>query len=123
MSLQFLLVGYFLFQEVSGLDGEGGELFGELPGLLLIVFGLSLTVLLPLLFAFGLYMTFHIAGPIYRMQVFLSDVVRGEAKEPCKIRDSDQLQELCQLVNEATAPLLRKDGDDGDGTTQLRRVS
>ena len=91
MCLQFLLVGFFLFRQVSHLDGEGGELYSELPGLLLAVFGLSLVVLLPVMFAFGVYQTFRIAGPLYRIQVFLREVRDGRAGAPCKIRESDEL--------------------------------
>ena len=102
--LQFLLLGALLFRSVSGLEGEGGELHGELPGILLLVFGLSLGVLLPILFGFGVVLTFRIAGPLHRIERFLAEVAEGSAREPCSIRAEDELQDLCRLVNAATEP-------------------
>lgn len=100
--LQFLVLGALLFRSVAGLEGEGGELHGELPGILLLVFGLSLGVLLPILFGFGVVLTFRIAGPLHRIERFLGAVADGTADEPCSIRGGDELQELCRLVNAAT---------------------
>ncbi|MCI0548990.1 MAG: hypothetical protein L0027_17130 [Candidatus Rokubacteria bacterium] len=102
--LQFLLLGGLLFRTVSGLEGDGGELYGELPGMLLLVFGLSVGVLLPILFGFGVVLTFRIAGPLHRIERFLAEVAEGAAHEPCSIRSGDELQELCRLVNAATEP-------------------
>ena len=110
--LQFLVLAGLLFQTVPGMEGDGGELYGELPGLLVLVFGLSLGVLLPILFGFGVVLTFRIAGPLHRIERFLSDVADGTAHEPCSIRSGDELQDLCRLVNAATeqarAGALRK---------------
>ena len=105
MTLQFLLLGFFLFRAVSGLEGDGGELYRELPATMLTVFGLTAVVLVPLLFAFSVYMTFRVAGPVYRLERYLEAVVAGETREPCRIRGGDELQELCNLVNRATEPV------------------
>lgn len=113
--LQFLVLAALLFRTVAGLEGDGGELSGELPGILLLVFGLSLGVLLPILFGFGVVLTFRIAGPLHRIERFLSAVADGTASEPCSIRGDDELQDLCRLVNAATeaargGEFLRKAG-------------
>jgi HAMP domain-containing protein len=100
--LQFLLLGFFLFRSVSGMEGEGGELYGELPGILLAVFGISIAIVLPILFGFGVALTFRIAGPLHRIERFLAEVAEGEADRPCQIRGEDELQELCRLANLAT---------------------
>ena len=109
LALQFLLLGFFLFRAVSGLEGEGGELYRELPGVMLTVFGLSGMILLPVLFAFCVYMTFRVAGPVYRIERYLEAVVAGETQEPCRIRSGDELQELCSLINRATEPARAAD--------------
>lgn len=113
--LQFLVLGFFLFRSVSGMEGDGGELYGELPGILLAVFGISIAIVLPILFGFGVALTFRIAGPLHRIELFLAEVAEGEADRPCQIRAEDELQELCRLANLATerarsAGELRKAG-------------
>jgi HAMP domain-containing protein len=100
--LQFLLLGAILFRTVSGMDGAAGELYDQLPMTLVAVFGLSLFLLLPILFAFGVTFTFRIAGPLFRIERFLAEVARGETDAPCQIRAKDELQELCSLANAAT---------------------
>jgi len=39
-------------------------------------------------------------------------VIRGEEVGPCRIRRGDEFQELCELINQATAPLREQHADD-----------
>jgi len=54
---------------------------------------------------FGILLTFRLAGPIYRFEQYLRSVARGEQIGPCKIRKGDELQFLCDAINDATEPL------------------
>lgn len=63
----------------------------------------SFALLLPLTLLVGVLMTHRIAGPVYRLETFLKQVESGEAREDCRLRKGDELQELCALVNQATA--------------------
>lgn len=107
--LQFLLLGYRVANEAAHLEGPGGLLTAEVPRIMLQVLAFSLVVLLPIIFAFGVLLTFRIAGPIYRFETYLAAVARGEESRPCKIREGDMLQSLCDRINEATEPLLRQE--------------
>ncbi len=106
-SLSLVAEMLFLANEVARLATTmpaGGEyLAQELPHLLLRALVLSLALLLPALFAVGIAATFPVAGPIYRFQMHLAAVARGETAEPCRIRRGDHLQELCELINAALA--------------------
>ncbi|HVS17315.1 MAG TPA: hypothetical protein VMT18_01855 [Planctomycetota bacterium] len=83
---------------------SGGEyLVDALPGLLASAGGLAVIVLLPLTAGLGVLLTFRWAGPLYRMHVHLGAVVEGSAQGPCRIREGDELQELCGLLNDALA--------------------
>ena len=106
--LQFLVLSFRLTSELSKLDGASGQLAGEVPGMMLQVLVVSMAVLLPIIFVLGVLMTFRIAGPIYRFESFLASVARGEQIGPCKIRKGDKLQNLCELINEATEPVRRR---------------
>ncbi len=106
--LQFLFLSYRLSTKTAQIDGGSGELFDEVPGILLEAFAISLLIFLPIIFAIGIQLTFRIAGPVYRFEQYLRSVARGEQVGPCKIREGDQLTTLCELINEATAPLRRE---------------
>ena len=89
------------FSEVS--DGLYSEFRDDLFRSLLF----SVVVVLPLTLGVGVLVTFRVAGPIHRFGAFLRQVADGEAPIDCKLREGDELQELCELLNTATAPLRR----------------
>lgn len=106
--MQSLHVGLRL-SELAGSIPEGGTyLMAMLPALPIEILLFSFGMLLPLTIALGIVVTFRIAGPIYRFEQYLKQVARGEAVGPCKLRNGDQLQELCALINEVTEPLRAK---------------
>jgi nitrogen fixation/metabolism regulation signal transduction histidine kinase len=70
---------------------------------------------LPLTIAVGILVTFRIAGPVYRLKEFLKSIASGATPEDCRLRKGDELQDLCSLANDATAPLRgAKRGEAGD---------
>jgi hypothetical protein len=74
-------------------------------GLLGATLAVSLAIVIPVTLVVAVLLTFKVAGPLYRFRVFLNQVKRGERPEDCRIRKSDELQDFCELLNEATAPL------------------
>ena len=124
MGLQFLVLGFRLVPAAAALDGPGGELAEQVPRMLIEIFVISMAVLIPLLFALVLRVTFRIAGPVYRFEQFLEAVNKGEETEPCKIREGDRLEELCSLINRATET-ARKQNAEGKPAeeTRLRNAS
>lgn len=106
--LQFILLGHRLGKVAAQVDPGNGELTGAIPGVLIEVLVYTFVVLLPLLFAFGVLFTFRLAGPVYRFERYLAAVARGEQTEPCRIREKDELQSLCEHINVATAPLRER---------------
>lgn len=105
--MQFLLLGYRLTSRSSEIAGLSGEVVDEVPSVLLETLLFSLVVVVPLIFAIGILVTFRIAGPIHRFETYLQSVIRGEQVDPCKIRTGDRLQPLCDLINQATEPVRR----------------
>lgn len=101
--LQSLHVGLRL-SELSASMPEGGPyLMAVMPELPLEILLVSFGMLLPLTIAVGILVTFRIAGPVYRFEKYLKAVIRGEEVGPCRIRKGDEFQELCELINQATA--------------------
>jgi len=66
---------------------------------------LTLLLIVLTVYGVGVAITHQIAGPLYRMEIYLRAVKSGEATEACRLRRNDQLHEFCDLLNEATAPL------------------
>ena len=110
LMLQFLLFGNRLASALSQVDPGNGELLEIVPGVLVEVLVYSLLLVLPALFAIGVLLTFRIAGPLYRFEKFLDAVARGEQTEPCRLRENDALQELCEKINVATSRLRERPG-------------
>lgn len=73
----------------------------------------SFLLLVPLSVAVATILTHRVAGPLYRMRLFLEAVERGERPEDCRIRTGDELQDFCALINRATAPLRQPEADEG----------
>lgn len=113
MMLQFLFLGTRLITELNQLEGDVGELTGQVPRILLEVFAFSLGILVPVLFAVGITATFRVAGPLHRFKMYLQAVARGEEKAPCKLRKGDHLQDLCDVINEVTEPLRKPEHEQG----------
>ena len=113
VSATSLLLQYMLFaarfSEVASTLPDGGvQVMSVLPGILMQVLAMSFAFLLPVMLCVGIVSTHRIAGPVYRFEQYLKQVARGGVTDPCRIRDGDELWDLCDLINEATAPLRHK---------------
>ncbi len=112
LSAMALLLQYILFTRALAsialaLPEDGLLLMDRASGVLLGVLATSFLLFLPLIFTVGVLTTFRIAGPMYRFRQFLNDVKRGEQSAPCRIREGDEFQDFCELLNEVTDPLRR----------------
>lgn len=88
---------------------EGGPyLASQLPSLLGSISLHAFLILLPATSVFGILITFRTAGPIHRFKQYLASVARGEQPGPCRIRKGDELQDLCDAINEALAQARRE---------------
>ncbi len=106
--LQVVLVNRSLGQ-LAGELGEPQVFLEALPSLLMSNLGITLAVLVPAMWFFGVLVTHRIAGPVYRLERYLEGIARGEYEGPCKVRKGDELQELCDKLNRAV-DRLRADG-------------
>lgn len=106
--LQFLVLSYRMTDELMKIDGPAGQIAVDIPGVMLEVLFFSLAVLLPVIAAFGVLLTFRVAGPVHRFEAYFESLARGEQVGPCKLRKGDEMQELCERINAATEPLRRR---------------
>jgi len=103
--LQSLHVGLRLSELAAEVPEGGPYLMAVMPELPLEILAVSFGMLLPLIIAVGIMVTFRVAGPLYRFEQYLRDVRDGREIRPCRLRDGDDLQELCELINQVTEPL------------------
>jgi signal peptidase II len=110
--LQYLLFMSVLTNQALGMPNDGLLLLDELNGILGFVLAGSFAVLLPLTFLIGVLTTHRLAGPVFRFEAYLKQVLRGEKPGPCRLRKGDELTELCELINQVTEPLRRAEDKD-----------
>ena len=112
--VQTIVLNFTLAGLAGRVPHDGGRILAEVPRILGASLLLTLALLVPVALAIGVYSTFKLVGPIHRFKVFLKQVAAGERPHECRIRAGDELQDLCQLMNEATAPLRRSRSDARD---------
>ena len=120
--VQSLVACYFLNRFAGELTHDGLAFRTELPVLLGKSFLVTFVLMTPMMLGVGIYSTFKIAGPIWRFRQYLTSLKSGEVYQPCTLRRSDELQDFCELLNDATAP-LRVNEPVEETAEQLRRTA
>jgi nitrogen fixation/metabolism regulation signal transduction histidine kinase len=77
-------------------------LLGLVAVLSLLVIGIGLL---------GIVFTHKVAGPIFKMKRLLRQVGGGKLVIRERLRKGDELQDFCVLLNDATAPLRRREAE------------
>lgn len=103
--LQSVLLAHRLTQLSVEVPVGGQYVVDALPGLISEIIVFAFGLVLPLIFAVGVLITHRIAGPVYRFEQYLGAIARGEDVGECKIRNGDELVELCDLINKAVERL------------------
>ncbi len=117
--VQMIVLGHILSDLAASLPNDGVVLLSRVPEALRNATLFTFALLAPLILVIGILSTFRIVGPMYRFREFLGKVIRGENPPPCRIRDNDDLQDFCELLNEVTAP-LREGGEESDEDDEAR---
>lgn len=105
--LQLMLMRAHMLRIAVELPHDGAILMQEINQSQVTILLACTLVLLPLCFVVGVLSTFRLAGPLYRFEQHLRRLARGEDPGPCRIRDGDQLQDFCDLLNVAIEPLRK----------------
>ncbi len=123
--LQLLLFICSLAELASELPDGGALVLERITPHVVSIFLFTMGLLVPLTMIVGTLLTFRIAGPLYHFEKFLGQVIRGEKPADCRLRQGDQLLELCDLMNRATAPLRARDeetiGEESDPESEPQR--
>ena len=104
-AFQLLVTNVAVLRLARRVSDEGTAALEHLPQVLFVNLLSTLMVFVPLAIAVGILLTHRIAGPIYRVQGYLERIARGEDPGPCRIREGDMLQDLCDRLNGAVEAL------------------
>ena len=106
--LQFIVFLRTMTSIAVSLPSDHNVLMDAVPEVLVQSLLLTFCVVIPLIFLVGVILTFRIAGPVYRFETYLKQILRGENPGECRLRQGDELNELCELLNQVTKPLREK---------------
>ncbi|MFT5050186.1 MAG: hypothetical protein ACI8QZ_001582 [Chlamydiales bacterium] len=101
LATQTLVLGLLMMRTASSMPSGGEYVVEALPEALGQALLLSLVVVLPALFVIGVHTTFRIVGPLRGIERHLRAVAGGEWPGECRVREKDELQEFCGIVNAA----------------------
>ena len=96
---QLLLINHSLTSLLQSPQLDDSTILNGLPRVLATNFLITLVVLIPLMGYIGILMTRRITEPVLRFENYLESLAAGEESRLCKIRKSDELQELCKKIN------------------------
>lgn len=102
---QVILLNRSIMSLSAKMPTDGDILMTHLPQVLGQNLLITVLVLVPIMIGVGILITHRVAGPIYRFEQYLAQVARGESVGPCVLRDGDELQDLCDRMNEAVEKL------------------
>jgi len=112
--LQFVLFTNTMTRAALELPNDSVLLLEASHGILLRDLAIAFLVFLPLTFFVGILSTFRVAGPLYRFEKFLESLQRGERPPDFRLRKGDELHDLAELLNQATAPMRKGDEEEAE---------
>ena len=115
---QVILMNQAVLQLGRSLGDPGEQVLRQGPGMLLRTQLITMAVMIPVSLTIGILVTHRIAGPAYRMRMYLEDIAEnGVPEHACKVRDGDELQDLCEQLNKAVSALQVGPSAKGDATS------
>jgi len=105
---QVILLNTSLLKLTEDLGVQTTDVITRFSSVLVRNLLITLGVLVPFMFLFGILITHRIAGPVYKFERYLDAVIRGDEEGECRLRKGDDLQELCERINRAVAVLKQR---------------
>lgn len=102
---QIILLNFGLLEIARSVPSGGEEILGKARGIMTANTLWTLGAMIPLMTCVGIVITHRVAGPAYRMTQHCAGIAAGEPVRPCRIREDDELQDLCEALNAAIEKL------------------
>jgi len=101
--IQTIMLGWVLNRTAYELPNDTVLLLEKFPTILGSVLLVTFLFMAPLFVSIGISTMFPIVGPLHRFRVHLREVIDGNQPGPCRLRQGDELHDLCELINLALA--------------------
>ncbi|MEZ5977754.1 MAG: hypothetical protein R3F34_06005 [Planctomycetota bacterium] len=108
LGLQFMLFYRALGDAATRMSSTDATVVKDLSSSLVQTLLVSALVLLPAVLAVGTSVVLRFVGPLYRFENFLKEVLAGRDPGPCRLRNGDDLQELCELIDKVARPMRER---------------
>ena len=99
VSVQAIVLNSSMHSLLNEVEAGKASLLGEWPSLMAFNMVLAFALLVPMTLVVGIWATFKITGPIYRIESHCKAILRGEDPGDCRLRRSDELHDFCDLIN------------------------
>lgn len=103
---------YDLFEKIIALQPESALNFAEVRSNLLSTLFLIELAFIGIVFVSCIFMSHKIAGPIYKLRLYLTQVREGGANYPLSFRKGDNFAEVADDVNKTIAYLRDKNEEE-----------
>jgi len=123
LMLQFLLFMTSMSEIAAELPEDGALLLSAMQETTIQILLVSFGMLLPVTALVGVLVTFRWAGPIFRFKQHLGRIALGERPAHCKLRKGDELQDVCEVMNQAIDNLQGHESLEEPTEAPLRRVA
>ena len=123
--VQTALLGWMLQGSLETTEGTESTR-AELPRLLAVTALATFALVVPATCFLVLAASSRVFGPLYRFRTFLRDVVEGRETAPCRLRETDAMQDVCELLNavsESSRARNREAEERRDATGVHRRAA
>jgi hypothetical protein len=108
--IQAIMLNRTVMQLFEQVPEEANALLGMWPDVLLNNVLLTFALVAPVTLGIGILATFRIAGPVFRLEQHLKQIAEGKDPGPCRLREGDELQDLCEHLNAALDALRASKG-------------
>lgn len=115
--VQSIVMGYVLASIAEQAPNDQLYLAQAVPRAVATSVVASFVLLLPATIMLGILTTFPVVGPLYRIRQHLASIIAGERPGPCRVRSTDELQDMCELINGVVATL------EADETSREQRAA
>lgn len=105
LCLQYTLFVRAISAIAAELPEDGARVLAIAPGRLGWILALSIGVVFPIVFFVAVKTSQRVLGPLYRIEQYMKQLADGTTDAELRLRQDDELQELCELINRATASL------------------
>jgi methyl-accepting chemotaxis protein len=108
MALGLAMVSHAVWFTLRALDAWDNAFFFAVFGRVAWMISIETLIAIPLVVAFGIFLTHKVVGPIGRMKAALDEIGAGNFTMKLKLRRGDALLDLAESINRLATSLQKR---------------